>query len=256
MLVVLSPAKRLDFAQECPFPSTTAPLLRETKQLSSVTQGLSAEDLARLMKLSRPLALLNEQRFREFKTTPKPRGSSPASWAFDGDTYVGLRAREFDAKQINFAQKHLVILSGLYGALRPLDAILPYRLEMGTRLATERGGSLYEFWGDIIARYLNQQLTKMRSDLVVNLASQEYFQAVDLKVLKARVITPQFKEKRGKKLQIISFSAKRARGAMARHLVERGATQLEQIKSFRVDGYRFQSTLSDESTLVFVREQR
>lgn len=256
VLAVISPAKRLDFDKECPFPSTTPPLLRETKQLSLVTRKLSAEDLSKLMNLSRPLAQLNEQRFRDFKATPKPKGSAPASWAFDGDTYTGLRAREFNEEQINYAQEHLVILSGLYGALRPLDAILPYRLEMGTRLVTERGGTLYDFWGDIIARYLNQQLTNVRSDILVNLASQEYFQAVDRRALKARIVTPVFKEKRGNRLQMISFSAKRARGAMARYIVESKAARIEQLKSFRVDGYRFQPELSDDDTLVFVREQQ
>ncbi len=256
MIALLSPAKRLEFEQECPFAPTVAPLLSETKKLSRVTTRLTAAELARLMKLSRPLSELNAQRFAAFKATPKPAGARPAVWAFDGDTYVGLRAREFSPQEMAFAQDHVAILSGLYGLLRPLDAILPYRLEMGTKLETERGRSLYDFWGDRIAQQLQKQLTSLGADTVVNLASQEYFQAVDLRALDARVIQPVFKEQRGNALKIIGFSAKRARGAMARFLVEQRVEDPERLKKFRADGYRFEKSLSSEDTWVFVRKER
>lgn len=256
VLALLSPAKRLDFGANCPFPATVAPLLRETKVLSRFTRQLTAQELGQLMKLSVNLAELNAQRFAAFEATPSPESALPAAWVFAGDTYVGLRAREFDAKQMAYAQSHIGILSGLYGVLRPLDAILPYRLEMGTQLATDRGSSLYEFWGDRIARQINRLTKSAGAELVVNLASQEYFQAVDCAVLKAPVVTPIFKEKRGHQLKVIGIMAKRARGAMARYLVETQAKRPAQLKDFRTFGYRYQPSLSDESNLVYVRAAR
>ncbi len=255
MLALLSPAKRLNFNQQCPFPATPARLLAQTKMLSQVTRALSADDLVGLMKLSRPLAELNVERFAQFKATAHPPGSQPAAWAFDGDTYAGLRARELCEDEVEFAQKHVGILSGLYGLLRPLDSILPYRLEMGTRLKTSRGSNLYEFWGTRIADQINRQLDELQTDTVINLASQEYFQAVDIKALRGHVITPIFKERRGTALKIISFSAKRARGAMARYMIEQRALEPEALKAFRGDGYRFHKTLSSEDSFVFVRKQ-
>ena len=256
MLALLSPAKRLDFERECPWTPTAAPLLRETKKLSEVTFRLDASEIARLMKLSRPLAELNARRFSEFRATARPVGARPAAWAFDGDTYAGLRAREFSDQEVAFAQRHIAILSGLYGVLRPLDAILPYRLEMGTRLRTDRGNSLYEFWGDRIAKQINKQLSAIGSDIVVHLASQEYFQAVDRAALRAKVIVPVFKERRGDTLKVISFSAKRARGAMARYIVETRAKTPKQLLAFSRDGYMYDASLSNDETLVFVRKAR
>jgi uncharacterized protein len=253
VIALLSPAKRLDFGADCPFPASVAPLLRETKQLSRFTRELSARDLARLMKLSPSLAQLNAERFAAFEATPSPKNARPAVWVFAGDTYVGLRAREFDAKQMEYAQSHIGILSGLYGVLRPLDAILPYRLEMGTQLATDRGSSLYEFWGDRIARQINRLAKDASARLIVNLASQEYFQAVDGSALTTKVITPVFKEKRGNQLKVVGIMAKRARGAMARYVVETRAKKAEQLKDFSSLGYRYQPSLSDASSLVFVR---
>jgi len=255
VLAVLSPAKRLEFDAECPFVPTVAPLLKETKKLSEVTRKLSLSDLRQLMKLSVPLSQLNVERFASFKATARPVGAKPAVWAFDGDTYTGLRARSFSEAQMRYAQDHLRILSGLYGLLRPLDAILPYRLEMGTRLGTSRGSTLYDFWGDLIARQLNSSLKSAGTQVLLNLASQEYFQAVDCSALRAQVVTPHFKERRGRTLKVISFSAKRARGAMARYLIEQRATEPAQLMGFRGDGYRFDKSLSDETNLVFVREQ-
>jgi hypothetical protein len=166
---------------------------------------------------------------------------------------VGLRAGDLSAEQLAYAQDHLGILSGLYGILRPLDAILPYRLEMGTRLANPRGKSLYDFWGDRVAKKINARLKKIDSDILVNLASKEYFAVVDESALKARVVTPIFKEKRGKDLQIISFSAKRARGTMARFIIRNAIERAKDLQSFAEDGYRFERKLSSENELVFVR---
>jgi cytoplasmic iron level regulating protein YaaA (DUF328/UPF0246 family) len=209
------------------------------------------------MKLSDSLARLNHQRFQEFDPhTARPKGSKQAALAFDGDTYVGLRAREFTPEQMQFAQQHIAILSGLYGLLRPLDAILPYRLEMGTRLATPRGASLYEFWGDRIAQKINQRLKKSGNGVVLNCASQEYFGAVPEGALKAKVITPVFKEVRGGVAKIVSFSAKRARGMMARYVVDKRVTDVEAIKKFKEDGYKFVSKESTESQWLFLRSGR
>jgi cytoplasmic iron level regulating protein YaaA (DUF328/UPF0246 family) len=252
---VISPAKKLDFDPPTRRLELTAPeLFKETRLLSETTSGLKASDLKRLMKLSDPLAKLNYRRFQEFDAkTSRPPGSKQAALAFDGDTYVGLRAGDLSAEQLAYAQNHLGILSGLYGILRPLDAILPYRLEMGTRLANPRGKSLYDFWGDRVAKKINARLKKIGSDILVNLASKEYFTVVDESALKARVVTPIFKEKRGKDLQIISFNAKRARGTMARFIIQNAIEREKDLESFAEDSYRFERKLSSENELVFVR---
>lgn len=255
MLVLLSPAKKLDFSSPCDLEPTSPALLSRTRQLAKVTKQLSANDLARLMKLSPALAALNHERFQGLSTAALPRGGRPAAHAFDGDTYAGLRAREFDSSDMEFAQERVRILSGLYGVLRPLDSILPHRLEMGTRLGTPRGSNLYEFWGQDIARHLNEAVEALGADLVVNLASQEYFAAVDLSTLSARVITPVFKEEREGRLKIISFSAKRARGMMARHIVKKRIVAPEALKKFREEGYRYSASESDADRWTFVRKQ-
>lgn len=256
MIALLSPAKRLDFDEECPFSATVAPLLRETKLLSAIARRLTPQDLARLMKLSPALAALNARRFADFRATARPKGARPAVWVFAGDTYVGLRGREFDADQMEYAQHHVFILSGLYGLLRPLDGILPYRLEMGTALSTDRGANLYQFWGSRIAEQINTLSRPVGYPPIVNLASQEYFQAVDTSALKAPVLTPIFKEKRGAELKVIGIAAKRARGAMARYLVETRAREPSELRDFRGLGYRYQASLSGESKLVFIRGGR
>lgn len=255
MYAVISPAKKLDFTPPTQRLKLTAPeLFKETQLLSETTARLEAVDLKNLMKLSDSLAKLNFQRFREFDATnSRPVGSKQAALAFDGDTYVGLRARELSPEQLDYAQDHLGILSGLYGILRPLDAMLPYRLEMGTRLANPRGRSLYDFWGDRVAKKINARLKKIGSDILVNLASKEYFTVVDERALKARVVTPVFKEKRGRELRIVSFSAKRARGTMARYMIENAIDRVKDLESFAEDGYRFDRSLSTQGELVFVR---
>lgn len=255
MLVLLSPAKKLDFSSPCSLVPTSPSLLPRTRKLAKLTKALTVEDLARLMKLSPALAALNHERFQRLSTAALPRGGRPAAHAFVGDTYVGLQAREFDPHDMAFAQERLRILSGLYGVLRPLDAILPYRLEMGTRLETPRGNSLYDFWGQDIALQLKEQLSAIGAKVVVNLASQEYFGAVDVAALSARVVTPVFKEERHGQLKIISFSAKRARGTMARHIVKQRIVEPAALKKFREDGYRYCAGESDENNWTFVRKQ-
>lgn len=256
MLAVLSPAKALDF--EAParaeLPMTAPQLFSDLQELGRVVKKLDAKALAALMKLSPSLSKLNATRFADFDfDSKKPTGSRAAAFAFDGDTYVGLKAREFSEDELTFAQDHVWILSGLYGVLRPLDAILPYRLEMGSRLKTPRGASLYDFWGSKLALTLKKQLTKLKSQTLVNLASAEYFGAVDRNALGAEVLTPVFKEKKGKDLVIVSFSAKRARGSMARFMVQHGVTEPAGLKDFAEDGYRFQKVGSTPSEFLFVR---
>lgn len=232
-------------------------LLKETRALHETTLQLRPADLKRLMKLSDSLARLNYQRFQDFDAkVPRPKGSKQAALAFDGDTYVGLRAREFTPEQMRFAQEHVAILSGLYGLLRPLDAILPYRLEMGTQLATPRGSSLYDFWGDRIAKKINQRLKSSSGRVVLNCASQEYFGAIPAGTLTFPVITPVFKELRGGHAKVVSFSAKRARGMMARYVVHNRITDVEAIKKFKEDGYKFVSKESTETHWLFQRSGR
>lgn len=254
MFSVLSPAKKLNFDAPATARSTGAQLLEAARELHQTTRELTAADLARLMKLSGPLAQLNFERFQGLDLSrPRPPGSRPAILVFDGDTYVGLQARAMDDDQLAFAQEHLGILSGLYGLLRPLDAILPYRLEMSTALATPRGKDLYEFWGDRVVRLLTRRMKKAGTDTLINLASVEYFKVLDRPSLQARVITPIFKERRGTALKVVSFCAKRARGAMARYIMEHRLTDPSGLRKFRGEGYRFVAAESDEHRLLFVR---
>ncbi|MEO1306680.1 MAG: peroxide stress protein YaaA, partial [Pseudomonadota bacterium] len=192
---------------------------------------------------------------RDFSDAPEPEQVRPAARAFAGDTYVGLDAKTLNADAMRWAQDHLRILSGLYGLLRPSDGIQPYRLEMGSRLKTRRGGSLYDYWGDQLSRGLNEAADAAGADCLVNCASQEYFGAVQLDALKIPVITPVFMEERPGGPKVISFSAKRARGSMARYIVEHRLTEREALKSFDTGGYAFQPDKSDDTTFVFIRSQ-
>ena len=252
MLVVISPAKRLDWSDRD--VETTAPAMQEDAvRLARTARNLTLGNLKSLMDLSDDLARLNRDRFRAFEDDPQPDMTRPAIHAFAGDTYQGLDAGTLDAGSIAYAQDHLRILSGLYGLLRPLDAIQPYRLEMGSRLKTRRGQTLYDYWKNDIAKALNAQAATVGADTVVNCASQEYFGAVPLKPLKPRVITPVFMEDKGAGPRIVSFFAKRARGAMARHVVKNRVTDIDGLKDFATDGYTFTPELSDDNKLVFVR---
>ena len=253
MLVVISPAKRLDWSEQS--VQTTNPEMQDDAvRLAKTARNLTLTKLKALMDLSDDLARLNRDRFQAFADAPPAEVTRPALFAFAGDTYQGLDAGTLDADAIDYAQTHLRILSGLYGLLRPRDAIQPYRLEMGSRLKTRRGQSLYDYWRTDLAKALNAQAEAVGTDMLVNCASQEYFGAVPQSALRLRVVTPVFMEDKGTGPKIVSFFAKRARGAMARHVVQRRVTDVEGLKAFDADGYGFRADLSDADRLVFVRD--
>ena len=253
MLVVISPAKRLDWSERS--VQTTDPEMQDDAvRLAKTARNLTLTKLKALMDLSDDLARLNRDRFQAFADAPPAEVTRPALFAFAGDTYQGLDAGTLDADAIDYAQTHLRILSGLYGLLRPRDAIQPYRLEMGSRLKTRRGQSLYDYWRTDLAKALNAQAEAVGTDMLVNCASQEYFGAVPQSALRLRVVTPVFMEDKGTGPKIVSFFAKRARGAMARHVVQRRVTDVEGLKAFDADGYGFRADLSDADRLVFVRD--
>jgi cytoplasmic iron level regulating protein YaaA (DUF328/UPF0246 family) len=257
MLVVVSPAKALNFdPAPVDLPATQPALLSQTRELMKTARHLSRTEIAGLMDLSDKLADLNRERFRAFRLKHSNDNAKQAALAFAGDTYRGLDAASLNRADLDYAQDHLRILSGLYGVLRPLDLIQPYRLEMGTRLATERGENLYDFWGERIAHALNRDLKGERAPVLINAASQEYFGAVKTRSLNARVVTPVFKEERDGVAKIISFSAKVARGMIARYIIENRLDRPEGLKDFARDGYRYRKDLSDEDTYLFVRTAR
>lgn len=252
MLVVVSPAKKLNW--DPVEVQTTAPDFQsDAVTLAETARDLTVEELQKLMSLSPNLAMLNYDRFKAFEATPEADATRPAVRAFAGDTYTGLEAGSLDEDEMTWAQDHLRILSGLYGVLRPLDAIQPYRLEMGSRLKNARGKNLYEFWGSQIADALNTQAAETGSNVLVNCASQEYFGAVDMDALKLRVITPVFMEDKGGTPKIVSFYAKKARGSMARFIIQRRLTDPEGIKDFDLGGYAYQPDMSEGDRWVFLR---
>lgn len=253
MLVVISPAKRLDWSPvegEITDPDFQADAVR----LSKTMRGLTLGDLKKLMNLSPDLARLNRDRFKAFDADPIQESVRPAVRAFAGDTYIGLEASSLDADEMSWAQDHLRILSGLYGVLRPMDAIQPYRLEMGSRLKTRRGKTLYDYWGTQISKALVSQAGELGTDTLINCASQEYFGAADTKALKLRVITPVFMEEKNGEAKIVSFFAKKARGSMARYVIQRRLTDPEGIKDFDLGGYRYQPDMSEGDRWVFLRD--
>lgn len=252
MLVVISPAKRLDWSDRT--VEMTAPDFQDDAvRLVKTARNLSLGDLKGLMDLSEDLARLNRDRFRTFADAPDAAALRPAALAFAGDTYIGLEAGSLDPDEMAWAQEHLRILSGLYGVLRPLDGIQPYRLEMGSRLKTRRGATLYDYWRDGIAKALNAQADALGTGVLVNCASKEYFGAVPAKALKLRVITPQFMEDKNGTPKIVSFFAKRARGAMARFIVQNRLTDPEALTGFDIGGYAYRPDLSSPDQPVFVR---
>lgn len=256
MLIVISPAKTLDFETPSTTKKTTEPdFLDQSAALIKTLRQLSPADISGLMGISDKLGLLNFDRYRDWQRPFTADNAKQAILAFKGDVYTGLEAETFTAGDFTFAQKHLRILSGLYGLLRPLDLIQPYRLEMGTRLATDRGANLYEFWGDTITRAINEQLPSRGERVLVNLASNEYFKAVKPKVLEAQVITPVFKDWKNGQYKIISFFAKKARGMMSAYIIKNRLTDAEQIKCFDTAGYGYQPDLSNEREWVFTRRQ-
>jgi cytoplasmic iron level regulating protein YaaA (DUF328/UPF0246 family) len=253
MLIVLSPAKSLDFTPAAPdTPLSTPQLKDDIAELAKVTRKLKRADLKQLMGISDKLADLNFGRFQAFD--PACEEGVQAVIAFNGDVYDGLAARGLDRSALIWAQDHLRILSGLYGVLRPLDAIQPYRLEMGIRLKTRRGSALYDFWGNRIAAQLSEALRDSGEPTLVNLASQEYFGAVDVAALKAPVVTCHFKEIRpGEAPRMLSFYAKKARGLMARYVIDHRIDRVEALKGFDTAGYAFRPDLSTESDWTFCR---
>lgn len=259
MLFLISPAKTLDY--ESPVPPEVAALatrprfVKEAAALIEVLKTKSAQDIASLMDLSDPLAQLNVARYGAWSTRFTERNSKPAVLAFNGDVYEGLAAASLSTEDLAWAQQHLVILSGLYGLLRPLDRLQPYRLEMGIPLATPGAKNLYGYWGDTLSRTLNTQLGADPAPVVVNLASQEYFKAVDRKALKARVVDCVFEDWKGGQWKVISFHAKRARGLMARFAVTHRITQVQALQGFDSEGYAFDAGASAPDRLVFRRRE-
>jgi cytoplasmic iron level regulating protein YaaA (DUF328/UPF0246 family) len=252
LLIVLSPAKRLDFTEASPdAPASERRFLDDTANLSRTARARTVSELRQLMSISDDLARLNRERFQAFDAASTD--GVQAAFAFAGDVYEGLKARELDQPSLSWAQDHLRILSGFYGLLRPLDRIQPYRLEMGTRLKTRRGSSLYDFWGDRLSKQLNADAAGQADPTLINLASQEYFGAVDAKALKLPVVTPHFRESRDGESRIISFFAKRARGGMARFAIDERIERAQDLKAFDRDGYRFDKAASTDTEWIFTR---
>lgn len=252
MLIVISPAKKLDFETTAPTTKfTQLEELDKSKTLIKELRKCEPQKISKLMKLSPTLTELNVQRYKSFKTPFNLKNAKQAMFAFKGDTYVGLDAESMKSKDIDYAQNHLRILSGLYGLVSPLDLVQPYRLEMGTKFACDGNKNLYEFWGETITDKINALLQKER--VLVNLASKEYFSAIDFKKLNGQVITPAFKEKKGDEYKMVGFFAKKARGMMSRYIVENRIKDTKDLLKFDVDGYQYNKKLSSEFAPVFTR---
>ncbi len=257
MLALISPAKTLDYESALPTDQHTLPrLLEHSQQLIDVSRKLSASEIASLMSVSEKIAQLNVARFRDWQPEFNFSNARQAIFAFKGDVYTGLNAYDLSAQDLEFAQTHLRMLSGLYGLLRPLDLMMPYRLEMGTKLANTRGHNLYEFWGDQITQLVNADLAQADSELLVNLASDEYYKSVKESKVKAEIIKPVFLDQKNGKYKVISFYAKKARGLMARYIIQNQLNRVEDLKSFNTDGYYFDAASSMKEELVFKRDEQ
>jgi len=256
MLMVISPAKTLDFESPLATKRYTQPmLLDESQKLIAVARQLSPADISSLMHISDKLAVLNAERFNDWQPDFTPDNARQAILAFKGDVYTGLQAETFSEAAFDFAQQHLRMLSGLYGLLRPLDLMQAYRLEMGIKLANPVGKDLYSFWGDKLTHALNAALAEQGDSVLINLASDEYFKAVKPKLLNAEIVKPVFLDEKNGKFKVISFYAKKARGLMSRYIIENELTQPEQLKKFDVDGYAFDADASKGNELVFKRHE-
>jgi len=252
MKIVISPAKSLNFEKELPTSKYTEPaFLKEARQVHKVLKPKKPAELSQLMSISEKLSDLNWDRNQKWKTPFSPENARPAIYTFDGDVYTGLDAYTIPVEKINALQDKLRILSGLYGILKPLDLMQAYRLEMGTKLPVGEYKNLHEFWKPTVTKALNKDLIK--GELFVNLASNEYFSAVDVKALKVPVITPDFKDYKDGKLKMISFFAKKARGMMVRYIIDTNAETIDDLKGFNYDGYGFDANLSKDNHLVFTR---
>lgn len=257
MLALISPAKTLDYESTLPTDLSTLPrLLDHSQELIDVSRKLSASEIAKLMTVSDKIATLNVERFRDWQADFDFSNARQALFAFKGDVYTGLDAYRLSQQNIDFAQKHLRMLSGLYGLLRPLDLMMPYRLEMGTKLANNRGQNLYAFWGDIITHLINEDLAESQSEILVNIASDEYYKSVKESKIKAEIIKPVFLDQKNGKYKVISFYAKKARGLMARYMIENEISKVSDLKSFNTDGYYFDADSSLKGELVFKRDEQ
>jgi cytoplasmic iron level regulating protein YaaA (DUF328/UPF0246 family) len=257
MLIVLSPAKSLDYKTPAKVKAPTLPeFVSESAKLIADLKKLSPQEVANLMGLSDQLAALNVGRYRDWSKKFTEENSKPAIYAFDGDVYDGFDVKTLDAKAIAFAQDHIRILSGLYGALRPLDLMQPYRLEMGTAFKNARGKDLYAFWGERVTDSLKQVLEQQKKPVLLNLASEEYFKVLQAKNLDCPVISPIFQDGKDGKYKIISFYAKRARGLMARYVVENRITDAADLKGFNLDGYKYVPSESKPDKPLFRRPER
>jgi len=256
MLILVSPAKTLDFETPALTAENTQPdFLPHSQELIDQLKKMSAPKVGKLMNISDKLAKLNAERFKTWQLPLTPENSKQCLFAFQGDVYIGLDASTMKKADVNFAQKHLRILSGLYGVLRPLDLILPYRLEMGTKLANKRGQNLYHFWGDNITNAINDELKNRRKPLIVNLASNEYFKVVNPHKLNADLVSPVFKDKKNGEYKLISFFAKKARGMMSRYIIDNRIKSADGLKDFDIAGYKYNKKFSTESEPVFTREK-
>jgi len=253
MIAVLSPAKSLDFEHKVSFDHTLPKFHKEALQLVDVLQEKSEKDVQNLMSISEKLASLNVERYHNFTKKKDPKHAKQALFAFQGDVYQGLDAGTLNEKGVEFAQEHIRILSGLYGVLKPLDLIQPYRLEMGTQLRVNGDKNLYSFWSDKIAKQLNKDIKAQGDKILLNLASQEYFKSVNLDNLKAKVIDVEFKDHKNGQYKIISFYAKKARGLMSRFMIDNEITNVEDLKGFDYEGYWYDDKDSTETKLAFKR---
>lgn len=256
MLLVVSPAKNLDYESPLATDTYTQPsLLEHSQSLIDTCVKLTPAEIASLMSISDKLAGLNAARFAQWQQPFTPDNARPAVLAFNGDVYGGLDAKTFSEEDFAFAQEHMRILSGLYGLLKPLDLMQAYRLEMGTKLENSKGKNLYEFWEHIITDALNKALAAQGDDVLINLASNEYFKAVKKKKLAANVITPAFKDWKNGQYKMISFYAKKARGLMARYIIQNRLTGVEQLKGFDLGGYQYSEEFSKGNDWVFTRKE-
>ena len=255
MLILISPAKTLDFETPSNAPKhSQATMLNDSEQLIDLLTTKSPLDLEKLMSISPKLAELNAERYHQWSRPFNKKNAKQALLAFKGDVYTGLDAVNFSDADFLYAQEHLRILSGLYGVVRPLDLIQPYRLEMGTKLENSRGKNLYEFWGNSITKKLNLQLKKIESQTILNLASNEYFKSVKTKELNGEVVTPIFKDWKNGQYKMISFFAKKARGTMSAWILKNQIENTTELKKFKVDGYKYSAAESSADKPVFLRK--
>ncbi|WP_174509094.1 peroxide stress protein YaaA [Klebsiella oxytoca] len=257
MLILISPAKTLDYQSPLATSRYTQPeLLEYSQQLIGIARQLSAPQIGKLMSISDKLADLNATRFHDWHPDFTPKNARQAILAFKGDVYTGLQAETLSEADFDFAQQHLRMLSGLYGVLRPLDLMQPYRLEMGIKLENAKGKDLYQFWGDVITNTLNQALQAQGDDIVINLASDEYFRSVKTKQLQGTLIKPVFLDEKNGQFKVISFYAKKARGLMSRYIIENRLSHPEQLTRFDSEGYYYDAGASGAGEMVFKRHER